>query len=137
MDTIPFLMRIVVGEFRNAHPFDLSIPQFRVLVFLRENAGTGLSALADYIRLALPTVSKVVDGLVKRGFVLRSPSERDRRCIVLRCSESGICAMDAARGRAESRMAALLSGCSDEEKQAILAAMTALRSAFEPSRASG
>ena len=130
MDTIPVVMHAIKNEFRTHRPLDLSVPQFRVLAFLHRNPGASLSDAADHIGLTLPTMSKMVDFLVKRRFVLRKPSRRDRRCLTLALSEAGRAAFAEARDHAESGVARLLKPLAPEAKQMVVDSMQALWTAF-------
>ena len=68
-DTVPLIMRTLRHEIRSRRPSDLSVPQFRVLAFLRGNEGSALSDVANHIGLMRPTMSKMVDTLVRRDLV--------------------------------------------------------------------
>jgi DNA-binding MarR family transcriptional regulator len=57
---------------------------------------TSLSQLAAQGNLSLPTVSENVDGLVRRGLLSTSQSDRDRRAIVLGITDEGLAAVRAA-----------------------------------------
>ncbi len=57
---------------------DLSLPQYRILVFLDEGK-VAASALADKLAVSRPSVTAVVDGLVTRGLVERHHDPGDRR----------------------------------------------------------
>ena len=57
---------------------DLSMPQYRVMVFLSEGAA-GASTLAGTLAVSRPTITVVVDGLVAKGYVERQGDENDRR----------------------------------------------------------
>jgi long-chain acyl-CoA synthetase len=57
---------------------DLSLPQYRILLFLDEG-WTGASKLAEHLAVSRPTVTAVVDGLVVRGLVERRHEDGDRR----------------------------------------------------------
>ena len=57
---------------------DLSLPQYRILVFLDEGK-VAASALADKLAVSRPSVTAVVDGLVTRGLVERHHDPTDRR----------------------------------------------------------
>lgn len=132
MDAIPVVMRTVIGEFHAQRSLELTVPQFRVLAYLHRHKGSSLSDVAQHFSLSLPTMSKVVEGLVRRAFVIRDACTQDRRRVVLNLSESGLSAFDAARTRVESRMAQRLSTLSPQEKQTVSDAMDALRSLFDP-----
>jgi long-chain acyl-CoA synthetase len=57
---------------------DLSLPQYRILMFLDDGAAVA-SKLADHLAVSRPTVTAVVDGLVGRGLVERRHDDGDRR----------------------------------------------------------
>jgi long-chain acyl-CoA synthetase len=57
---------------------DLSLPQYRILMFLDEGAVVA-SKLADHLAVSRPTVTAVVDGLVARQLVERHHDDGDRR----------------------------------------------------------
>ena len=57
---------------------DLSLPQYRLLAFLSQGDWAA-SALADRLDVSRPSVTGLVDGLVKRGLVERRPGVDDRR----------------------------------------------------------
>jgi long-chain acyl-CoA synthetase len=58
---------------------DLSLSQYRVLVFLSEFDAAAASALATRLDVSRPSVTALVDGLEARGLVERHPSANDRR----------------------------------------------------------
>ena len=58
---------------------DLSLPQYRVLVFLSEHDAAAASALASRLDVTRPTITAIVDGLVARGLVERRAARTDRR----------------------------------------------------------
>jgi long-chain acyl-CoA synthetase len=67
---------------------DLTLPQYRVLVFLvpRGRPATHVAAL---LGVTPSTVTSVVDGLVTRGLVDRSSDPADRRRVVLSLTPAG------------------------------------------------
>jgi long-chain acyl-CoA synthetase len=67
---------------------DLTLPQYRVLVFLvaRGRPATHVAAL---LGVTPSTVTSVVDGLVTRGLVQRSSDPADRRRVVLSLTAAG------------------------------------------------
>jgi long-chain acyl-CoA synthetase len=68
---------------------DLTLPQYRVLVFLvpRGRPATHVAAL---LGVTPSTVTSVVDGLVARGLVERSSDPSDRRRVVLSLTSAGL-----------------------------------------------
>ncbi len=67
---------------------DLTLPQYRVLVFLslRERPASDVASLLD---VTPSTVTSVVDGLVGRGLVERRPDTTDRRRVALSLTPAG------------------------------------------------
>jgi DNA-binding MarR family transcriptional regulator len=69
-------------------PLDLSLPQYRVLALLAEGTA-GSSTLANRLSVSPPSVTAVVDGLVSRGLVVRTPHAADRRRLDLELTNVG------------------------------------------------
>lgn len=57
----------------------VSLPQYRMLVFLDELGSAAASALAGRLGVSRPSVTALADGLVSRGFAQRVPDPNDRR----------------------------------------------------------
>ncbi len=113
------------------------MPQFRTLCFLHHYDGASLSAVADHLDLSLPAMSRMVDGLVQRGYVLRRACSGDRRHIALSLSAKGKSAMRTTRAAAEPQLAADLERLSPDQREAIAKAMSALRELFHTDRLPG
>ncbi len=69
MDNIPMMMRILRSKFREKYAGDLSVVQFRTLAFVNDQQGASLSEAAGHIGLGLPSMSKLVETLVKRNLI--------------------------------------------------------------------
>ena len=82
-------MRAIRGQMRSGRTDGLSVPQFRLLRFVRRNPGTSLSALADHVGTTLPATSQIVDRLVRSGFLTRIQAPEERRRIELRVTDTG------------------------------------------------
>jgi DNA-binding MarR family transcriptional regulator len=108
METIPAVMRFLRTEMRrHGTPF-LSVPQFRVLVFLYRHPGTSLSSVADHLGVTCPTASVLVDRLVRRGLIDRTVYPQERRRIALVLTVIGAQHLQQAREAASVRVANLL-----------------------------
>lgn len=130
MDTAPQIMQAIRVEMRLGRGVDLSIPQFRALRFIQQNPDSSLSSLAEYLGLMLPSVSKLVDGLVKVGLVIRQESLTDRRKLNLVLTQAGEAIVDTARANAQACMAKTLGRLSDEELEIVHRAMQLLNPIF-------
>lgn len=132
MDTAPKIMQSIRIEMRRGRGADLSIPQFRTLRFIQRNPDSSLSDLANHLGLTLPSVSKLVDGLVKQELVSRQESTADRRCITLVLTQNGESIVNSARAGAQANLAKILSCLSSEELKTIYQAMELLYPLFVP-----
>ena len=130
MDTAPQIMQAIRVEMRRGRGSDISIPQFRTLGFIQRNPDSSLSNLADHLGLTLPSVSKLIDGLVKQGLVIRQASIEDRRRLTLALSQSGAFIVNSARAGAQANLVQKMSGLSDKDLEAIHLAMQLLQPIF-------
>src|SRR5260221_9942922 len=71
--------RLVTPEVRRRGPKQLSLSHMRALGFLDASPDADLSAVADYVGLTLPSMSALVDGLVRRGPLARLAAPHHRR----------------------------------------------------------
>ena len=87
---------------------ELSLPQYRLLVFLSRRAELA-SGLADHLAVSPPTVTTLVDGLVARRLVERTADPHDRRRVRHELTASGRRALEAADAVLGERLKALAS----------------------------
>ena len=130
MDTAPQIMQAIRMEMRRGRASNISIPQFRTLRFIQRNPDSALSTLAEHLGLTLPSVSKLVDGLVKQKLITRKESTADRRRLTLMLTTAGASIVDAARAGARANLATKMAGLSNAELQTITTAMLLLRPLF-------
>ena len=70
----------------------ISLPQYRLL----DSLGSGplrASEVAAFVGVSRPTLTSLVDGLVRRNFIVRRPVASDRRGIVLERTQEGSIAL--------------------------------------------
>jgi DNA-binding MarR family transcriptional regulator len=130
LEVVPLLMRHVRAEFRSHRTPDLSVPQYRTLVFVNRNPGTALSPLAEHLGLTLPSTSKMVDHLVLRGYLNRQASQRDRRKITLQITPSGKSILEISYQATQNQLQNLFEKLSREEQESLLASLQILRTLF-------
>jgi long-chain acyl-CoA synthetase len=97
---------------------DLSLPQYRMLVFLAEGGPAAASALAGKLGVSRPSVTALVDGLVARGWAVRSTDPVDRRRVAHVVTEDGLAALARADEVVESRLADLATSIPDPDRRA-------------------
>jgi DNA-binding MarR family transcriptional regulator len=132
LEAVPMVMRVIRTEMRSHRGSDLSVPQFRILVYLNRHAGASLSDIAEHMGLTLPSMSKMVDGLVARNLVGRQMNTEDRRRVTLAPTVLGGKEMQSAYEATESRLAERLTALPESERRTIGQAMQALASIFAP-----
>ena len=134
METVPLVMRTIRSEMRRSVRGELSVPQFRTLIFVNRHFGASLSDLADHIGLKLPTVSKMVDGLVERNLIIRRQDADDRRKITLALSVRGKTSLQAAYKITRTQLAKSLTTLSDEQEKEVIRGLGILQGIFVSSR---
>jgi MarR family transcriptional regulator for hemolysin len=130
LDVVPTVMRAIRTELRRHRTADLSVPQFRTLAYIDRNADASLSDVAEHIGLTLPSLSKIVDGLVTRKFVTRQTHPTDRRRMTLALTTRGLNALEASRAATRACLAEELATLSDRQREIVVQAMEILRPVF-------
>ena len=128
------VMRAIRTEMRSHRGSDLSVPKFRDLIFLNRHAGASLSDIAEHLGLTLPSMSKMIDGLVARNMVTRQMDTKDRRRVTLVLTALGRRAMQSAYNATESRLAERLVVLPASERGIIIKSMQVLESIFMSGR---
>lgn len=90
-------------------PYGLSVLEWRVLASL-EGDGLSLGELADAVLYKQPTVTKLVDRMVRAGWVRRSKVDGDRRKTRIRLAPRGRSIVRELLAKAKAHEAACLAG---------------------------
>ena len=97
-----------------AQPHALTVGQFRCLAILTHGPLT-LGELANRYGVSPPTMSRMVSGLVERGWVSRVEDPLDRRWVRLEALPAGRAAWEEMFEDARAQLAELLEGLTPEE----------------------
>jgi DNA-binding MarR family transcriptional regulator len=127
MDTFHAMMRSIGAEMRKDTPKELSMQQFRAMRTVKRVEGVSVSHLAEHLGSTLSAASRLIDGLVEKGYVHRETAGDDRRRLILGLTESGEQALDAVHLQAVSFLAERLDGLTQGECAMINLAMDLLR----------
>ena len=130
LEVVPLVMRTVRTEMRYAGALNLSVPQFRTLGFVARNPQTSLSDVAEHIGLALPSMSKLVYGLVERKLLIRQSYSDDRRRIMLELTARGDTLLQSAHASTQAALAKRLSALDESERATVVQAMHILHPLF-------
>jgi DNA-binding MarR family transcriptional regulator len=72
-------------------PFDLTFPRYEalMLLFYSRRGALPLGKMGDRLQVHRTSVTNIIDGLERSGFVTREPHERDRRTTLAAITELG------------------------------------------------
>jgi len=138
MDTFHLMMHTIGSEARRRSSQVLSMQQFRALKTIEDHDGVSLSMLSEHLGATLSGCSKLIDGLVERGYVRRKNAEDDRRRLILALTDDGAQALRNVHMELISCLSERLSGLTVGECGILKLAMEVLRSAIistQPTRA--
>ncbi len=130
LDVVPAVMQTIRAELRARRSVDISVPQVRALSFIDLNTAVSLSELAEHIGLTLPSMSKMIDGLVERGLVSRTEDPQDRRRVILCLTEAGRVTVETAQAATRAALSERMAGLEPDQRNAVVRAMDALRPLF-------
>jgi DNA-binding MarR family transcriptional regulator len=128
VEVVPFAMKHLRDSIRARRQF--TVPQLRVLAYLHYHGQATLSDLALNQGVSLPTMSKLVAGLVQRKLVKREGHREDRRKLKLQLTPAGAQAYDAAREGTREDVCKKLAAFSMDDQQHLAEAMDLLQLVF-------
>jgi DNA-binding MarR family transcriptional regulator len=111
------LRRAVDGELRQ---FGLTLSQRDVLLTLWDEGPLDQGALRERLGLEQSSVSRLVDGLVRRGLVMLNPSVSDRRVRIAALSEEGRELLQQTPGSSELGGQAMVASLSETERRELV-----------------
>lgn len=127
---VPTLMQALRVEMRAGRSADLTVPQFRILVFFQVHHGAPLTQAADHLGLSLPAASKLAETMVGRGLLSRRTCEEDRRRVAITLTEEGLAHLRAAREAAVAVFTGRLGELSPMEQDVLYAVLGSLQQLF-------
>jgi DNA-binding MarR family transcriptional regulator len=88
------IMRISTGACmstaKNDRFGELSAPQMNMLMMIRVREAVSVTELAALLNVSPPSVSTMVDRLVERGLLTRTPCDKDRRKVEIRVTPGAL-----------------------------------------------
>ena len=111
---------------RALFPFNVSIPEWKLLGQLHENGRVKLAVLAGLLSYDPPMVTKLVKQLEKKGLVKRQQDTIDERAKIITITSSGTKLIDDLEPEVKKVMRVLLNGISREELITYLKVLTVI-----------
>lgn len=130
IEIVPYLYRSLVAVVEEELDERLTMQQVRVLGYLYRQPGSSLGDLARWRDVSLPTMSKMVQCLVNRELVTRTPDPENRRAICITVTPAGERIYLAILTRLQHRVSELLATLSPEQQTAALEILECLADAF-------
>jgi len=131
METIYPITQFIRTEMRSQRESSLSVPQFRVMVYLSRHIGASLSEVAEHLGVTRATASVMVDRLVQHGLLDRIDDPQERRYIRLSLTQIGSDRLSEMREVTRQKIADLLKRLTAEELGNVAAGLAALRRVFQ------
>lgn len=129
LELTPVQMRALRAEARD-YRGSLTIPQFRMLVNLARGPHNNKS-LAALLGVSIPAASRMAEGLVKAGLIRKgSPTEGDKREVVLSLTEKGERKVEETRLHVRARFEEKLARFPDSELTSARAGLESLKKIF-------
>lgn len=134
MDTFHMMIRTVGVVARRSSTEELSMPQFRAMKTIQRYEDTSVSLVAERLGNTLSAASRLVEGLVEKGYVCRETAGDDRRRLVLGLTDSGEQAIERVHLQTVACLAEKLDTLTPSECGILNLAMDLLRSKIASSQ---
>ena len=108
---------------------ELTMPQARTMFLLHRQGPTRMGGLSEYLGRGLPSVTSMVDRLVRKGLVERVEDLSDRRVVACRLTAEGKDAVERFWQVSRVRRQALADALTLEELESAVPALEALTNA--------
>jgi len=139
MRVVPTLYRLFRTVLVDRFPHLSGLPQLRILLRLTTDPHLSLKDLAEREGVTAPTMSKSVDSLVEKGWVVRTTSSGDRRSIQIALTPKGAALANEVVDDLRTQFAIRLGSWDKRSLGVLIEAMTLLESSgiLEPDSANG
>jgi DNA-binding MarR family transcriptional regulator len=131
--TIPRYLRSLRQAVEQAEGEDrLTMPQLRCLQMLAAEGGTALTTgLARRLQVAVPTMTRMLDGLAERGLIERQPDPTSRRQIRIVLTGDGRVLLDRYQAIIAARLHRLIGRLDHGQQERLLLAVADLAAALD------
>jgi len=129
LDVIPPTMRYIKNEMRNSAKSELTVPQFRLLAKLSRSLATN-NELAEWMGVSAPTMTRMVDSLVKRNLIKRTSEPADRRQVKLSLTDGGQTLYQKIHRAVHAKFTEKVAYLTAEKKKALTNGLNVLRELF-------
>ncbi len=108
----------------------VTMSQMKVLMLVRENGAMRVGVLAQHLNVSTPTITGIIDRLVREGLVERQDDPSDRRVVLNRLTPQGQALMERLAHRSDDELNRQVASLSEAEQSAVAQALKRLDAAF-------
>jgi DNA-binding MarR family transcriptional regulator len=130
MDTIPSVMGIIRSDMRLAAKGVFTVPQFRTLNHLMKHPQNNRE-LAEWMGVAPPTMSRMIDTLVKRGYLEKARDTSDLRQQTLQLTLEGRQEINRVKTVVNKKIALKFKKLSEDQANVLVQGIRLLGEAFK------
>lgn len=117
---------IITERFKNITNNDMHI-----IEAIGDKAAKNMSSIAKALKVTVGTLTIAINSLVKKGYVNRIRSEKDKRVVLISLSELGKEAYEYHKNFHEKMIKAMLEGLDEQETNTLVRALTNLNQFFK------
>lgn len=110
---------------------DISINDMHIIEAIGDGEPKNMSSIAHLVGVTVGTLTIAMNNLVKKGYVIRTRSEKDRRVVLISLDEKGRRAYRRHEKFHLEMVQAMRQGLDDEQCQVLIQAMKNLRDHFK------
>ncbi len=130
MDLAPLLMRRMRQNVMESSVSTLTMPQYRILANINRGLNS-IGAIAEHHGVAQPSMSKMINLMVKRGLIIRKTLATDKRQSVLSLSKKGEQLFFKVRALAQRRFSEKLLKLSTDDLRVLETSFAEIRQVLE------
>lgn len=117
---------IITDRFKNITNNDMHI-----IEAIGDKAAKNMSSVAKALKVTVGTLTIAINSLVKKGYVNRTRSEKDKRVVLISLSDLGKEAFDHHKKFHEKMIGAMMEGLDEQETNTLVKALTNLNQFFK------
>jgi DNA-binding MarR family transcriptional regulator len=125
------ILRLDPGRLEQWAAIGLTMTQLRVLFLLRLEDGLAAGALAEKLNVTPPTLTRIMDRLVRNQLVKRAPDEEDRRLVRHCLTARGEDMVEELQRMGRARLNEIFATLSEEKLACLVEALRDLAAAIE------
>lgn len=113
---------------------NITMQQLRVMMILYTEGATRVSVLAKRLHVSTPTITGILDRLVRQGLTYRADDPRDRRVVLNALTDKGRNVLEQLQSLDANRLSRAVQTLSSEDQNALASALQSLINAVETTR---